>query len=65
MGRTNTLERTSLANDSPEWSYARCPYCGVRYPYANDSRYKPQTCISYDCLKRYLHPAKQLRTTNE
>ncbi len=60
MVATETLDRTKVAGDAPEWVYARCPYCGLKYRYVENSLYRPKTCSNYECLRRYLHNAPQL-----
>ena len=45
------------------WLEARCPICGLLYPYIEDG-YKPATCSNFECVQKYLHPELR-RQTNE
>ncbi|MFA5317671.1 MAG: hypothetical protein WC369_09660 [Dehalococcoidales bacterium] len=53
---TRTLKKKAEPAPATEWGYARCPHCGLRYPYAIGSGYCPETCGSYECERRRLHP---------
>ena len=53
---TQTLKKKAVVALVTEWAYARCPYCGLRYPYVAKSCYRPKTCGSYECERRHLHP---------
>lgn len=58
------LTRKSNDNNTPNaiiWVEARCPICGLPYPYIQGG-YKPATCNNFDCVQKYLHP--ELRRDN-
>lgn len=46
-----------------EWEYARCPICGLDYPYVKGS-YKPKTCGNFDCVHKFLHPEIRKEASN-